>query len=568
MSTFSGAGAPPDDFREAMHLSGQGRFDEAAAVYEKILAQDPRSVEAHMGLSLMLTTLGRLPEAIRACQGALALRPELPELHNNLGSLFNCLNQHAQAEAALRQAVALRPLYVEAHYGLGMTLAAMGRLEEAEVAFQLVIVLRPEMVEAHRQLAAVLSRRDLPQQAEIVYRRALALQPGHAESLKRLGAVLHRLRRLEQAVDAYRQALAAQPGMADVLHNLGTALGQLGRLSEAEAALRDSLALRPDYADTQFGLGMILLAAGRLAEGWPFYEARHRTKKRLQHSLHPGLGPQCPQWQGEPLAGKSLLVWHEQGFGDVIQFGRYLALLKAQGASRITLACFPELRGLCSGLPGIDTVDVYSAPGLMSKHDYQTFIMAAPRWLKTSLETIPPAVYLQADAHRVQAWRERLAPLPGRKIGLAWRGSVTNLNDSSRSLSSLAVLEPLWRVPGLSFVSLQKGPGEDQALSPPAGQPLLHLGSDIRDFADTAAIIEQLDLVISVDTAVAHLAGSLGKPCWVMLPALNVDWRWMHEREDSPWYPGTMRLFRQAEPGNWDGVVAAMLEAIPGVFDA
>lgn len=282
----------------------------------------------------------------------------------------------------------------------------------------------------------------------------------------------------------------------------------------------------------------------------------------MQHALHPGLGPQCPSWQGEPLAGKSLLVWHEQGFGDVIQFGRYLSVLKAQGAARITLACFPELRALCAGIPGIEAVEVDAAVALMPEHDYQTFVMAIPRWLNTSLQTIAPAVYLQADARRAQTWRERLAGLPGRKIGLAWRGSVTNLNDSGRSLSSLAVLEPLWRVPGLSFVSLQKGPGEDQARNPPPGQPLLHLGSEIADFADTAAIVEQLDLVISVDTAVAHLAGSMGKRCWVMLPALNVDWRWLREREDSPWYPGTMRLFRQTEPGRWDAIVMAMAQAL------
>ena len=562
MPTFSGAESAQDALEQAMRLGAQGRFEQAVAAYEQALAQDPELVEAYMGLGLMLTTLGRLPEAIQACQGALALRPELPELHNNLGSLFNCLNQHAQAEAALRQAIALRPLYVEAHYGLGMTLVAMNRLEEAEAVFQLAIVLRPDMADAHRQLASVFARRNLPRQAEIAYRQALALQPDHAESLKRLGAVLHGQQRLQEAVEAYRQALAVQPDMADVLHNLGTALGQLGRLPEAEAALRRALALRPGYAETQFGLGMILLGAGRLDEGWPFYESRHRTRRRLQHALHPGLGPQCPSWQGEPLAGKSLLVWHEQGFGDVIQFGRYLSVLKAQGAARITLACFPELRALCAGIPGIEAVEVDAAVALMPEHDYQTFVMAIPRWLNTSLQTIAPAVYLQADARRAQTWRERLAGLPGRKIGLAWRGSVTNLNDSGRSLSTLAVLEPLWRVPGLSFVSLQKGPGEDQARNPPPGQPLLHLGSEIADFADTAAIIEQLDLVISVDTAVAHLAGSMGKRCWVMLPALNVDWRWLREREDSPWYPGTMRLFRQAEPGGWDAVVAAMARAL------
>lgn len=562
MSTLPGADPLQDALEQAMRLSAQGSFEQAAAAYERILAQHPGRIEAHMGRCLMLTTLGRLPEAIQVCQDAVALRPELPELHNNLGSLFNCLNQHAQAEAALRQAIALRPLYVEAHYALGVTLVAMGRLQEAEGVFQLVTVLRPDMADAHRQLASVFARRDLPQQAEIVYRRALALQPDHAESLKRLGAVLHRLGRLDEAVQAYRQALAAQPGMADVLHNLGTALGQLGRLEQAEAALRDSLALRPGYAETQFGLGMILLGAGRLTEGWPFYEFRHRTKKRLQHALHPGLGPQCPQWQGEPLAGKSLLVWHEQGFGDVIQFGRFLSVLKAQGAARITLACFSEMLALYAGMPGIEAVEVNDAVDLMPAHDYQTFVMTVPRWLDTSLQTIPSAVYLRADPQRVQAWRERLAPLSGKKVGLAWRGSVTNLNDEGRSLSSLAILEPLWRVPGLSFVSLQKGPGEDQARNPPQGQLLLHLGSDIADFADTAAIIEQLDLVISVDTAVAHLAGSMGKPCWVMLPALNVDWRWLREREDSPWYPGTMRLFRQAEPGNWDAVVAAMAQAL------
>ncbi len=267
-----------------------------------------------------------------------------------------------------------------------------------------------------------------------------------------------------------------------------------------------------------------------------------------------------PRWQGESLAGKSLLIWPEQGLGDYIQFCRYAPLLKDRGLARLSLFCAPSLKALLETVNGVDAVitDPASVPG----HDYWCFPLSLPLHFGTTVDAIPAALpYLRALPERMDRWRNRL-PGEGRKVGLAWKGNPKLKNDSNRSLPGLETLAPLWAVPGVSFVSLQKGPGEDQATQAPAAQPIIALGTQAGDFADTAAIIAQLDLVICVDTAIAHLAGAMGKTCWVLLPALGTDWRWLDDRPDSPWYPGVMRLFRQSKIGDWSRTVDEVASAL------
>jgi hypothetical protein len=239
------------------------------------------------------------------------------------------------------------------------------------------------------------------------------------------------------------------------------------------------------------------------------------------------------------LAGKSLLVWQEQGLGDEIQFCRYLPLLKEQGAARITQICKAPLKSLMGTLEGVDTVMTCDETSNVATHDYWIRLLSIPLYCKTDLAGIPARIpYLHASPDRMAHWSGRL-PQSGFRVGLVWKGSGKHPNESNRSLQGLAALAPLWSVPGVKFVSLQKGLGEDEGKNPPNEQPLVHLGSEIADFADVAAIVAQLDLVITIDTAVAHLAGALAKPCWVLLPASRTDWRWLHERQDSPWYPGS-----------------------------
>jgi hypothetical protein len=313
---------------------------------------------------------------------------------------------------------------------------------------------------------------------------------------------------------------------------------------------------------------VLLLGMGRFEEGWRLYECRYEQPGFVHHKTTSMLG--CPQWQGGTLADKSLLVWQEDGLGDMIQFSRYFALLKAQGASHIAFACAPSLHRLMACVDGVDAMlDHDTARAQSSDYDCWTSLLSAPLHLRTSMDTIPRAVRLATEPELVERWRPVLDALPpGRKIGLVWKGNANHHNDANRSIPSLAMLAPLWSVPGLSFVSLQKGRGEDEARHPPADQPLLDLGSRVTDFADSAAIIAQLDLVICVDTSIAHLTASLGKPCWVMLPEIDIDWRWLHDRSDSPWYPHTLRLFRRAPDEDWSMPVERVRQACVERFGA
>jgi len=360
-----------------------------------------------------------------------------------------------------------------------------------------------------------------------------------------------------EAEAAYRQALVLNPNYFDAQFNLGNLLHKLNRMTDAEVAYRSALKLRPDSADAQYSLGFLLLATGRFADAWPYHA--YCANPDLKNFSNKVSTLPYPQWRGEPLDGKSLLIWPEQGFGDYIQFIRYVPLLKQRGAARITVVCAAPLHALLATVDGVDQV----RSDLPVEHtpDYWTFPLGLPLFYGTVPDTIPATVpYLQALPERMQQWRDRL-PTGGFKVGLVWKGNPQHGNDFARSLPGLSTLAPLCQVPVVRFVSLQKGQGEDEAMHAPADQALIALGKDIADFADSAAIVAQLDLVICVDTAAAHIAGALNIPCWVLLPAFGTDWRWFLERSDSPWYP-CMRLFRQTTHGNWEETVADLVAAL------
>lgn len=544
------------------------RLHEAEAAFRAALAGLPSHAEAHNNLGNVLMELGRLADADAAYRQALTIRPQYPEALNNLAGVLKALRRLPEAELACRLALAIRPDYAEAHLNLGAVLADLERWPEAEAAYRDAISHCPGYAEAHYNLGVALAKRERWFEAASAYREAIGLRPEMAHAYNNLGCVLRQLDRLPEALDAFRQALDVCPDLAEAHYNLGAASAQLMQLSEAESAYRRALALRADYGDASFGLAVLLLGMGRFEEGWRLYECRYEQPGFIHHKTVAMLG--CPQWQGGPLAGRSLLVWQEDGLGDMIQFSRYFALLKAQGAAHIAFACAPALHRLMAGVDGIDAVlDHDTALARASAYDCWTSLLSAPLHLRTTVDTIPRPVRLTAEPQLVERWRLVLDALPpGRKIGLVWKGNANHHNDTNRSLPSLALLAPLWSVPDVSFVSLQKGQGEDEARHPPAGQPLLDLGSAVTDFADTAAIIAQLDLVICVDTSTAHLAASLGKPCWVMLPEKDIDWRWMHERSDSPWYPHTLRLFRRAPGEDWSMPVERVRQACVERFGA
>lgn len=550
-------------------LQRAGQTQQALQAYQQALSCSDAHVPSWLRLAELLREEGRLGEAVSAYRRALALRPDLPEVHHDLGMLLDDMGQHIEAESAYRQAVLHRPGYAQAHQDLGALMVTLGRLSDAEQSCRLALALQPHSSLAHASLAHVLILQNQLPQGESHYREAVALDPGNVPLLEHLGAVLHRQNKFAQAEAVYRRVLALDPQDWNTWGNLGVVLDNLNRVSEAESALRTAYALRPQSPDIRFGLAFVLLRQGRLAQAWPLYESRYDPLRQTLTRWPVPTALNYPQWQGESLQGKSLVLWQEQGFGDMIQFARYLPRLKALGASRIVLVCQTPLKPLFEGLPHVDAVVGTGKTATMDDaqalagYDYWTLIMSLPHLLGTAtFDDIPAAAYLQPDPARLARWRRRLDGLDGLKVGLAWKGNAQHLNDANRSLSSLRALAPLWQVPGVRFVSVQKGQGEEEACQPADDQPLLHLGSDIVDFADSAAIIAQLDLLICVDTAAAHLAGALGVPCWVLVPSEGTDWRWMLDGDTSPWYPGTMRLFRQATPGDWNGPVEQLRQAL------
>ena len=538
-------------------LHAQKHFSAAEESYRSALTFRPDHADAHYNLGNLLIQQEHFAEAEDSLRRTLFLRPDYVEAHNNLGSLLQAQKHFAAAEESYRRALTLRPDYVEAHNNLGNLLMEQEFFAAAEESYRRALSLRPDYVEAHNNLGNLLLEQKHFVEAEEIFRRAISIQSDHADAHYNLGNLLYMQEYFDAADEPFRRAISLRPDFADAYNNLGNLLKEQKCFAEAEETYGRAISIQPGFAEAQWNLSLLLLSQGRFAEGWPLHEARFdKSRKKIIVSV-PDFT--CPQWMGEPLFGKSIIVCPEQGFGDQIQFVRYLPLLKALGATRVTLICRPTLMQLFCTAPGVDMIISGENTTVVEPHDFWTFPMSLPLRFRTTLETIPANLpYLSTSEDRLSLWAEKLPP--GFKIGLVWKGNDQHKNDRNRSLPSLETLKPLWSVPGISFVSLQKGNGEDEAANPPPDQPILNLGPDIRDFADTAAIIEQLDLVVSVDTAVVHLAGALGKPCWLLLPRINTDWRWLEEREGSPWYPGVMRLFRQTTVGDWATVVGRVAE--------
>jgi Flp pilus assembly protein TadD len=573
-------------------LAQLGRGAEAEASLRQALRLEPRAASAHYNLGLLLARSGRGAEAQRHYEQTLALNPRALEALYNLAGLQAADGRIAQAEAGYRRLLQLEPRHAQAWANLGAL--QLGRAEPAAAvdSYRRALALQPAQPEALLDLAQALVQAGQAAEAAECCRKLAAIGLEDAAALCRLGAVLYGCgeaaegeRRTRQALaldpslplahynlgvtaaaaglvaeaeSHYRRALACQPGYADAAFNLAVLLDDAGRTPEAELQYRQVLDLDPGYAGASRNLASLLLRQGRYAEGWLRYEARYspRMKPRTIHA--PELP--FPQWRGESLAGRSILVWPEQGYGDQLQLCRYLPQLKARGAARVTLVCPPPLAALFELLPGVDRVVPEGTPGPVEAHDCWTLLMSIPHCLDNGADGIPDRIpYLQVPPSRRARWQGRIAP-GGVRIGLVWRGSSINAIDAQRSLG-LESLAPLWQVPGARFFALQKGDGEDQAATPPPGQPLLALGAEIADFADAAALLEQLDLLICVDTAMAHLAGALGRPCWALLSP-QADWRYPEASDHTPWYPAGLRLFRRAAGEEWGAVIARLQQAL------
>ena len=422
---------------------------------------------------------------------------------------------------------------------------AAGDAAGAETCLRAALALAPTLAEAHANLGLALEARGALAEAADSYRTSLAHNATLPQTWVNLAGVLLLLRQLDEAEMACAQALRLRRDDPAAWCNLGAVYARMGLELESEEACREAIHLEAGHAKARFNLAYLLLRQGRWEEGWAQFESRD-WYAALERQLH------CPRWQGEPLAGRSVLVGFEAGHGDMLQFGRYCAELKTRGAGRVTLLCHPPLKRLLATLPGVDTLVAFDED--VPPTDCWTPLLSLPALCQTRLDTVPATLpYLHAEPALLAAWAPRL-PTTGLRVGLVWKGNPKFENDAERSLPHLDTLQPLADVAGISFISLQKGAGEDET----APWLATSLGAQIQDFADTAAIVAQLDLLISVDTAVAHLAGALGKPCWVLLPGYLTDWRWLTERSDSPWYPEVMRLFRQPAGGGWGPVVEAV----------
>ncbi|MSO69191.1 MAG: tetratricopeptide repeat protein [Alphaproteobacteria bacterium] len=420
---------------------------------------------------------------------------------------------------------------------------ASGQMAEAEALYRAALELQPDHVEALGNLAAICAQTGRVDEAETQCRRALALRPHFTPALNTLGIVLRRLNRLDEAVEHYQRAVALDSRYAEAFTNLGLSLRALGQHDEAIAAMRRVVTLQPESADAHMSLASTLLMTGDFAEGWREYEWRWKLERL------PPPPVLAPPWTLDAPRGSSVLLNTKQGFGDTIQFTRFAPLLVERGHRVVLEVREPLCRLLEGALPGVEIIVRGAKIGPV---DRQIALMSVPRVLGTTLNTIPANVpYLAADAGAVARWRARLDHKRS-KIGLVWRGSATHGKDRARSLDP-ALLAPIFGVDGVQLVSLQKVPRPgDLDVIPRLGR-LEDWTAELDDFAETAALIAALDLVITVDTSVAHLAGALAKPFWVMLPHVP-DWRWLLAREDSPWYP-TARLFRQTRLDDWEGVI-------------
>ncbi len=567
-------------------LLGQGRLEDAAAIFARAADLPEVAAAAQYGLATIRQRQQRPAEAETHYRAALARDPRLVDALNDLGILLRHTGRDAEAEESFRRAIRLRPDFAPAHLNLGVLLLDRERLDEAAAAFEHAHRLQPDAADTHYYLGAVARERYQREAAEAAFTRAVALDPRHAAALSMLGIMEQEAGRLAEAEQMFRRAVAADPAYIEARINLGAVLSRQRRDAEALAIAEETLALAPDSADAvnnrgtlweieadfdqalawyeralaldprhpdaNFNHGRLLLHLERWAEGWEGYEWRLKNKRQKRAFFR------SVMWDGSPLEGKTLVLHAEQGLGDTIQFCRYAPLMAERGG-RVVLAVQPPLRRLLGDLPGV--ASCHDVGGAVPPFDFLMPLASLPRLYQTTRATIPATQgYLRAPEDAVARWHARIAP-PGAelRVGLAWGGNPEQSNDRNRS-ATLAAFLPLLEVPGTRFYNLQVGSRVAEIAELGLGDRLVDLSPHLTDFAETAAAMTVLDLMITVDTSVAHLAGALGRPSWVALTFLP-DWRYHRSGTDNPWY-ASQRLFRQPRRGDWASVVAEIGAAL------
>jgi tetratricopeptide (TPR) repeat protein len=574
---------------EGLHYARQGRFDEAAERFARVVKLDPNRVEAARHLAQAYTDGGQYVEAEAAWERYLVAKPEAAEAYRNLSNVRRRLEKwdaaidaiqrgieldgtspifhvehsialakaHRQLEAkrALERAIELDANCYDAYVNLGILHQEMKESTQALAAIRRAIEIRPDDPSGLNNLSVMLSEQGKYAEAIESFESLIAKHPTYFMAWNNKGNALRSIGRVEEARDALLKALEIKPDYTEAYNNLGVVYTQLERANEACRAFDRALLLRPEYPEARSNRGLIELLMGDFRQGWADYEWRWHTGSGNKRRQYAGRA-----WDGSPLRGKRILLHFEQGLGDTFQFIRYARELKARGAT-VILECQQSTRAILSRTPGIDEFVIRGerAPAF----DFYAPLLSLPGLCQTNLDNLPRRVpYIQADPEMVDAWRQRISGLQGLRVGIVWQGNPEHKGDRYRSIA-LRSFAPLAAIEGVTLVTLQKGFGSEQ-IEQPDGRFLLKDFSGIAEEDDgwlrTSAIIANLDLVISADTSVAHLAGAMGVPVWVAISRAP-DWRWLLEREDTPWYP-TMRLFRQDKAGDWDDVMRRVADAL------
>lgn len=530
----------------ALDLQLAGRRDEAWELYGRILDAVPDEANALHLSGLLAAQAGHGAAAERRLRLAVASAPEVADYALNLAKMLRAQGR-GEAAAAFRRALALAPFAVEPTATLAALLHDLGRTEAAARMVRRTLTLQPDLAEAWRHLAALSPEDTIP-----AARRAVRLLPAHVTGWRLLGAAWRERWVPGGAVAAFERALALDPAQADALSTRAIALKDLGRMADALAGQERADRLSGGAPEIRYSLALTRLLAGDLPGGFAAYEVRWRVRAFPT----PPRGLAEPLWRGEPIAGRTILLHEEQGRGDTIQFARYAPLVAARGA-RVVLEVGADLVRLMRSLPGVARVMARGEP--LPAFDVQCPLLSLPLAFGSGLDTVPATVpYLSAEPALRAVWRARLAG-SGPAVGIVWAGNPAFSGDARRS-PGLEALRPLLRMPGVRFFGLQVGPGRESLRAAGLPDGVTDLGTELGDFADTAAVMANLDLVITSCTASAHLAGALARPVWILLPDVP-DWRWLMGRMDSPWYP-TARLFRQPRPGDWAAVVDRVAEAL------
>ncbi len=572
---------------------GLGMIGEATASYEQAVRLQPNAAVAHYNLGTLYQLANQPDRALAAYQRTIQLSGEFAAAWHAMGTIRESQGQVDEARRCYQQAMAAQPQWDQGYLALGQLEKRLGNLPAAAAAFAAATAADPQNAVAQFQLANINQlERDLPAAIES-YRQAIELKPDYTEAYCNLGNALREAGRLVEARAALDAALEQQPLLTPAISNLGVVLQDSGDLAGAQRLFEKAALLEPERAEFQFNLGTVLKDQGRPREAIEQYErALHVQPDYAQAVCSRGMAllslgefaagwrdyerrVECPQfdtlrfpqplWRGEPLGGRTLLIHCEQGLGDTLQFIRYLKQVRARAGEGTVVVAAQQILLPLLAQAGVAGLTAKELP--LPAFDLQVPLLSLPHVFGTTLENVPAEVpYLTADAQRVAAWRARLADYEALRVGIAWQGRVNFRGDRFRSIP-LAQFAPLASVPGVQLFSLQKGPGSEQLPAVAASLAVVDLASELDlsggAFLDTAAAMQALDLVVTSDTAIAHLAGALGVPVWLAL-SYAPDWRWMLERDDTPWYP-TMRLFRQHTLGDWPPVFARMAAELPAV---